>query len=497
MTMRDGPPLVYVVAPRQDSRTPGKPERHDGAAMTLRPLPLLILAALARRSGWEARVVDENWAPVPTERPDLVLMSAWTATAPSAYVLADWFRERGVPVVLGGVHPSMMPGEALRHADAVVTGEAEDVLATVLADAEAGRLQRLYHGAWVGMDVVPGLAEYRDLYRSGGWGRVPVHSIQTSRGCRFNCSFCSVIRINGRGMRHMEPDRVVEEVQALRRVKPRLPGGTPIYLLDDDLMSDRDYSAAMFEGLIRAKVKNPLILQVSSAFGHDEEMLSLAGRAGTVSAFIGFESLSRDSLLEANKKNRPHLYQEIVEAVHRHGIGVSAGIIFGFDHDHLDVFDHTVDLLDKMGADSVRFTALTPMPGTETFAKYYEDGRILDFDWGKYDGMTSVIEPTHMSPQQLQDGLVHAYRRWYGARARAKRFVRQSRAVSVKVAGAFAFSGQRFATELDQVIGRPTLRFQPDPADLAALVAVSRAPASEAVTLATRQARTHLEVRPA
>ena len=252
--------------------------------------------------------------------------------------------------------------------------------------------------------------------------------------------------------------------------------------------ADPQTRGAMFEGIARAGMRSPLILQVSNAFGADEEMVSMAARAGCVSAFIGFESISRESLLEANKKNRPHLYRDTIERAHRHGIGISAGIIFGFDHDRPEVFHETVDVLDEMGVDSVRFTALTPMPGTETFAKYYEEGRIVDLDWSSYDGMTAVIAPEHLTPSQLQDGLVSAYRRWYGGRARAKRFVRQARHVSLRVAGAFAFSGQRFATGLDQVVGRPHRGFQPETADLDALVAVSRAPASEAITLATSQA---------
>lgn len=486
MTERDRP-LAYVISPRQDGGSPtgDRSERHDAGGMSLRPLPQLVLAALAGRSGWDARVVDEGAEPIPADLPDLALISAYTATAPSAYNLADWFRARGVPVVLGGVHPSLVPGEALLHADAVVTGEAEAILGEVLDDAAAGRLQRLYHGGWVGMEAVPGIDEYRAAYTSGPWKRIPIHSIQTARGCRFNCSFCSVIRMNGRGMRHMEPERVAAELQSLRRISPRLPGGTPIYLLDDDLMSDRDYTAEMFEGLIRAGIRSPLIIQASSGFGRDAEMLDLAGRAGVVSVFIGFESVSRESLLEANKKNRPHLYREIVAGCHRHGIGVSAGIIFGFDHDRPGVFDETVDVMEEIGVDSVRFTILTPMPGTETFATYFADGRIVDLDWSRYDGMAAVIEPVHMSRHELQVGLVHAYRRWYGTGARARRFARQARHVSWRVAGAFALGGRRFATHLEEVMSRPSHGFVPREEDLRAVVEVSRAPASEAITTAT------------
>jgi radical SAM superfamily enzyme YgiQ (UPF0313 family) len=485
-----GRPEVFVVHPAQVRHgSPGATTRADGAAVPLRPMSAIVVAAVARRAGWRVRLIDETREPIPGHLPDLVMIQVWTCLAPSAYQLAGWYRARGVPVVLGGVHASMLPGEALRHADAVYSGEAESDLVRLLDDAAAGRLQPLYEGRWVGMEAVPTLADYLDLYNAPAFRRIPVHSLQTSRGCRFNCSYCSVIRINGRGMRHMEPERVVEEVQLLRRQRPRLPGGTPVYLLDDDLMSDRDYAASMFEALVRAKLRAPLIIQASSAFGRDAEVLPLAARAGCVSVFIGFESLDRQALVEANKKNRPSEYAELVRNIHGHGIGVSAGIIFGFDHDRSDVFDRTVEELERMGVDSARFAALTPLPGTQVFAELYDQGRIVDLDWSHYDGMHTVIQPEHLSRPELQAGLVRAYRRWYATGARARRFARQARTVSLRVAGAFAAGGRRYANDLEDVLARPDAGFAPDPTDLAHLVTTSRAPAPRALEVAAALSR--------
>ena len=481
-------PEVFVIHPDQDrSGAPGAATRRDGAAVPLRPISVIMVAAVARRHGWRIRLVDETREPLPDHLPDLVMIQVWTCMAPSAYALADWYRERGVPVVLGGVHASMMPGEALRHADAVFAGEVEARLGDLLDDAEAGTLQPFYEGEWSDMAVVPHLAEYLDLYNAPIFRRIPVHSLQTSRGCRFNCSYCSVIRINGRGMRHMDADRVVDEMRLLRRQRPRLPGGTPVYVLDDDLMSDRDHAASMFEALVRAGLRTPLIVQASSMFGRDEEVMSLAARAGCVSVFIGLESLERDSLIEANKKNRPSEYAELVSNIHRHGIGVSAGIIFGFDNDGPGVFDTTVDELERIGVDSARFASLTPLPGTQIFAQMYEEGRIADLDWSHYDGMHTVIRPERMDRSDLQAGLVHAYRRWYSTPARIRRFGRQARHVSLRVAGAFAASGQRYAHDLDDVMGRQDAAFAPHPDDLAALVVTSRAPANLAIRAAGAQ----------
>lgn len=482
-------PEVFVVFPAPDAVENGsRSTRRDGAAFPLRPLSVFILAALARRAGWRATIIDASREALPARRPDLVMIVVWTPLAPTAYETARRFRRQGVPVVVGGVHASVVPTEALRHADAVVIGEAESILTKVLDDAAAGRLQRVYRGDWLGMDAVPGIGEYLDLYTAPAFRRVPVHSIQTSRGCRFNCSYCSVIRINGRGMRHMEPDRVLDEMRVLASIRPRLPGGTPIYILDDDLMSDREYAASMFETLVRGGFRAPLVIQASTGFGRDDEVMSLAARAGCVSVFIGFESLARESLVEANKKNRPHEYAELVRRIHDHGIGVSAGVIFGFDNDDPGVFDRTVDELERISVDSARFASLTPFPGTNVFAEMYTAGRIVDLDWGRYDAMHTVIRPEQMTTQQLQSGLAHAYRRWYSTPARVRRFGRQMRGVSWRVAAAFAASGRRYANDLDEVMDRRPMAFTPDPSDLEALLLASRAPAAETISVAVRLA---------
>lgn len=483
-------PEVLLVFPSPDTRLePGPRLRRDASAFPLRAVPLFILGALARRAGWRVRVVDENREPLPADLPDLVMIAVWTCLAPSAYELADLYRERGVPVVLGGVHASLMPGEALRHADSVVTGEAEAVLGEVLDDAAANRLKPVYHGVWASMDEVPTVHEYLDLYDSPTYRRVPVHSLQTARGCRYNCSYCSVIRLNGRGMRHMTPERAVDELSVIRSLRPRLPGGTPVFILDDDVMSEPDYARNLFEAIVRERLKAPYLIQASTAFARDEEVLRLASKAGVLTVFIGLESLERESLVEANKKNRPGEYAELVSNIHAHGIGVSAGIIFGFDNDTPEVFDRTVDQLDRIGVDSARFTALSPLPGTQVFADLYEQDRIIDLDWGHYDGAHVLIQPAQMTPEQLRAGVTRSFHRWYSTGARARRFVRQLRDVSAHTAGALAVSGRRYANDLDEVMYRRSPAFQPSEEDLRDLVAVSRAPASDAIAVATSLAR--------
>src|SRR5262249_46995708 len=154
-----------------------------------------------------------NFERVPDEEPDLACISVWTTIAPQSYRLADCYRRRGITTILGGIHPSLLPSESLRHADSVVTGEADGIFGTVLDDVAAGRLKPLYKGEWLGMDAVPSVREWTDFL--AGWPitrYAPLNTLQTTRGCRFNCDFCSVIRMNSRGSRHMDPERVVDEL---------------------------------------------------------------------------------------------------------------------------------------------------------------------------------------------------------------------------------------------------------------------------------------------
>ena len=487
---RTDKPVVHIIFPYKAGRTDGvRAPRSDSGVAPMRPLPIFVLGALARRHGWHVETSDESLEPLPEGRPDLVMITGWTTLIASAYLLADSYREQGIPVVMGGVHPSLLPGEALRHADSVVTGEAESVMGEVLADAAAGRLKPLYEGGLADMRDVPSVTEYADLYMKGRLRWVPTHGIQTSRGCRYNCSFCSVIRINGRGMRHMEPDRVVEELRAISRLKPRLPGPTPVYLHDDDLMSDPEYTRSLFEAIVRSKLKLGIVCQTSIGMARDTELLDLAHRAGMFSMFVGLESISRDGLVQVNKKNRPHEYKDLIKRLHERGIGITAGIIFGMDSDGPDIFDRTVEFLDEIEVDNAHMSLLTPLPGTQTFADLYEQGRIVDLDWAKFDLRHAVFEPERMTSEQLRAGLWHAYRTFHAGPARRRRFWRQLRTESARLAVGFALGSRRYTRHLDEHLSDATLSYRPHPDDIRALLATSKAPASEAVALAGRQLR--------
>ena len=479
-------PLVHLVYPRIGGRG-----LHETNGFRYRPYALFVLAALARRSGWRVRLIDENargMTPPPDERPDLVAVTAWTRFAPRAYEVCHEYRRLGVPSVIGGVHPSVAVSEALRHADAVVAGEAEAVFADVLADALGGGLARLYRGEWQDMDTVPHVAEFADLAAHRSYRFSPLQSYQATRGCRFNCDFCSVIRINGRRQRHVDPQRVVEEIRLLTCLPPRLPGPMPLYLLDDDLAADREYLAAFCEALIAADLPVTWGAQASIGIARDPELVELAARAGMDGVFIGFESLSRDSLVEANKKNRPHEYAELVARLHAHNITVRGGLVLGFDSDGPDVFAASAEEADRIGIDVLHFTVLTPLPGTALFARLYDDGRITDLNWANYDVYHPVFEPARMSQAQLAEGLVTAYQTFYGRSKRVRRFAWGVRHQQLKAAAAAAMNNAMFARAFREVVPPSEMAFEADPGDVEQIAAASRVEANDAIDEAVRQA---------
>lgn len=475
-------PLIHLVNPRLDG-----PGIHHTFFHRFTPMALLVLSAIAKRAGWDTRLVDENFEPIPNEIPDLAAITVWTPVAPRSYALGDRYRALGVPVVMGGVHASLMPEEALLHADVVVAGEAEAVFTQVLEDTLASRLKPYYFGDWLGMEHVPRTEEYLHTYEAIPFGRYqPTHTLQTTRGCRFNCEFCSVIRINGRGQRHMDPERVVEELRFRTRMKPRLPGPIWVLFLDDDLAADLNYTADLLATLARAKLPIRWGGQSSIGLARHPELLDLASRSGCRQMFTGFESVSRESLIECNKKNRPSEYEELIANYHKAKIYVEGGFIFGFDHDRPDVFDHTAEFVDRIGVDVAHFSILTPLPGTNTFARFYDEGRMVDFDWSHYNFYYPVFEPANMTRQQLIEGQRRAFKRYYSRSNRWKRVIRFLRRTRcLEFTPAVAMVNRSFAREFQrdlQDVTRPAYR--PPQELLDKVVAASRAEASDALWVA-------------
>jgi len=382
-------------------------------------LSLTTLAALTDGS-WETTILDENVAPVDMDaHPDLVGISVMTALAPRAYAIADHFRARGIPVVLGGIHPTMRPDEAREHADAVVIGEAEQLWPTVLSDAADGALQPCYQAqGYADLTCLP--IPRRDLLAPKGY--FFTNTLQTTRGCPFDCEFCSVTAFHGRTYRVRPVPEVVDEITKMMHGKKR----RFLFFVDDNIVGKPDYAKALFKALIPLKIA--WLSQASLSIVKDPELLRLAQESGCRGLFIGFESLSQETLKAMRKApNTAASFADAITTIHDHGIGIQGSFIFGYDHDTPDVFGEVLDFIETQRLEAAIFSVLTPFPGTRVFDQMQADGRILHTDWSKYDMNHVVYQPKGMSPERLQEGLHWAYRRLYGGRSIFKRMIPPNR----------------------------------------------------------------------
>jgi radical SAM superfamily enzyme YgiQ (UPF0313 family) len=365
-----------------------------------KPLGLLVLAGLAPPE-WEIAVVDENlgipdYAAQP--RPDLVGITAFTSQAKRAYQLAAEFRSRGVPVVMGGIHATMCEEEAGRRVDSVVKGEAEQIWPQVLADARRGALKPVYAGEHVNMADIP--PARHELLSSG----YAFGSIQTTRGCPLSCSFCSVSAFNGNRYRHRPIGNVVRE---FRLIQEKL-----VLVVDDNLIGTRREHVArakdLFRAMIRANLCKQWIGQVTINMADDEELLTLAARAGCRGVFIGFESPTVEGLTEVGKRFNIQKGRDLkasVRRIQRHRILVAGSFIMGLDTDEPGIGKRIADAADRYGIDALDALFLTPLPGTRLWDKMHAENRIaansFPDDWRYYTLTFPVARYKHLSSADI------------------------------------------------------------------------------------------------
>ncbi|MEK9172894.1 MAG: radical SAM protein, partial [Nitrospirota bacterium] len=398
--------------------------------------PKLSLPAIAAYTPehWEIEIQDEAVRQIDLDYPaDMVGISVMTCYAPRAYQLADEFRKRGVPVVLGGVHPTYCPDEALQHCDAIVTGEAEESWPRLMDDFEAGRMQRHYK-----MEQFPPLDHYKpprvDLLSEDAY--MTRQCTFTTRGCHFDCEFCSVSPFNGKSTRRRPVAEVVAEIQRVKgwvceelvgrmgrssvlealkiaaKIRFGIEDGSIFAFVDDLHNSNRAYCRELWAALKPLNIKWGC--QSTLFLGDDAEMVKLAAESGCVSVFVGLESIFEESLGETHKPfNKVKKFEEEIKMFHDHGIMVNPGIVFGFDNDDESVFERTVEFLVKNHCELAYFNVLTPLPGTPLQARYEAAGRIFDRNWAHYDGKHVTFRPTRMTPEQLQEGFYWAQHQFY------------------------------------------------------------------------------------
>jgi radical SAM superfamily enzyme YgiQ (UPF0313 family) len=397
-------PRILLIAPDPSCRADRR-RRFRFAKTLFPPLGLLAVGA-ATPPDYDIALIDESVTPVRYDEPaDLVGLTANTASAPRAYEIAGEFRRRGVPVVVGGIHATALPEEALRYTDAVGVGEAEGFWPRLLADFARGKLEPIYRN-----DEYPSLdglkPARRELVRHQDY--VLWKTVQTTRGCPFRCTFCSVHKFFGGRYRMRPVPEVIEEVRSL-------PRQGPLILVDDNIFGNRARAQELIEALM--PFGQQWFSQASMDTLQDEGFLQLAGRAGCRMLFVGLESLSDDNLADMNKRfNHPTQIEETVQRMHRCGIAVLGAFIVGLDHDDMTVFDKIVGLAERVQLDAIQIAIRIPIPGTDD-AALLED-RIFDPDYSKRDGTRVVFRPAKISPPALlEQGLQAAYARLYSGRS--------------------------------------------------------------------------------
>ena len=368
------------------------------------PLGLATLAAYLSPDD-EAVLEDEHVAPLDllTDCPDLVVIQVYITSARRAYQLADYYRARGAFVALGGLHVTALPDEAAAHADAVFLGPGEQTFPHFLADLRAGCPARRYVSTTGRtLERVPPIR--RDLIERRRY-LVP-NSIVVTRGCPQHCDFCykDAFFTGGRSFYTQRVDDALAEIG-------RLPG-RHLYFLDDHLLGDRRFAAALFDGMRGMNRLFQGAATVDSILRGD--LIEHAAIAGLRSIFVGFETLTPGNLARANKRqNLGRDYAAVTRRLHDLGIMINGSFVFGMDDDEDDVFRRTVDWAIENGITTATFHIQTPYPGTRLYQRMRAEGRIVTQDWDLYDTRHVVYRPARLTPGQLKDGYDWAYREFY------------------------------------------------------------------------------------
>ncbi|MEA3401609.1 MAG: radical SAM protein [Armatimonadota bacterium] len=424
---------ICLIAP-EAARVHGDPERLGQPLFP--PLGLMTLAALTP-SEHNVTIIDESVEPVdPESEPDVVGLTAMTAAAPRAYQLGDHFRARGVPVVMGGMHASALPEEALQHVDSVVVGEAEGLWPRLLADLASGDMQPVYrHTEYPDPSTIP--AARRDLIDTSRY--VAKHTLQATRGCPYACSFCTVSTFFGRTYRPRPVESVIAEAEEI--------GAGPIVLVDDNIMGQPTYAEQLFERW--ADLGKSFVSQASTTMLHSPELITQAARAGCKGLFVGFESISQAQLAKVGKRFNPvEKYGELVQRLHDAGIAVVGSFMFGLDGDDEDVFERTAEFAEEAEIDIGQFSILTPLPGTELYAQLEKEGRITDRDWSNYDGTRCTFQPVGLTAEKLESGLQWIYERLYSWKSIVRRVGKRLTPLVWMVNGIYSRRVKRWVAEL-------------------------------------------------
>lgn len=359
---------------------------------------------------WTVEHVDEEVTAVDFSQDiDLVGITFHTPSTNHVYEMAARFRKRGIPVVLGGPHVALMPDEAARHADVIFVGEAELLWPQFITGFEKGQYKKRYECIkQPTLDKLP--MSRKDLFHRRDYAGGIMFA---TRGCPNKCEFCALTVMYHRNFRTRPVAEVAQEYGSF--------GGKVIIFWDDNIAGDLAYAKELFKAI--TPYRKWWSSQASIHAGKDDEFLELAAKSGCKQLFLGLESISQRSLNNVGKNfNSVDDYYKIIKKIHSYGISVQVGVVFGFDEDDRNIFRDTIDFLATAGVQNATFNILTPYPGTPLFERLKREGRILTYDWSKYNARTEVVFiPKNMSCEELLAGFRWVNQEFYSLRSIAKR----------------------------------------------------------------------------
>jgi radical SAM superfamily enzyme YgiQ (UPF0313 family) len=394
-------------------------------------LGLPLIGAALKAAGHDVRIYCPQAAPIDHDdvsSADLVGISTTTSTAPAAYALADELRAAGLPVIIGGPHPTFVPDDALPHADFVARGEGGDGLMLELIDALAGRRQ---------LESIRGLSFWRDersvhnelrercadldslptpdLSLIVGSERIRETPVMTSLGCPFDCTFCTVTMMFGRKYRQRSPESVIAELEAAKR--------SSVFFYDDNFAADKKRLKVLLQMMIDRGITPKWQAQVRTDVARDDELLDLMRRSGCRRLALGFESIDQATLDGYAKSQSVQDITDAIAALHRHGIKCHGMFVVGAESDTARTARDTVAFAERYGIDSLMLNILTPALGTKQYELMDAGERIFEHRWQFYDGQHVIFRPQNMTPVQLQTEVVCGYRHFYSLKRSLKYLV--------------------------------------------------------------------------
>lgn len=379
-------------------------------SMNATPLALPILKALTPED-LEVKIIDENHGAIPYgEHWDLVGITVMHHVSPSAIAIAKVFRSRGIKVAFGGFFPTLNYDDARRHVDSVIAGEAEHVWNEVISDLRRNQLQSYYKAAeLIDLKDIPFIK--KEFFSE----RDEFYHIETTRGCPYDCDFCSVTNFYGAKFRHRPIDHVVRQLEELK--------GKALFFVDDNIIGDPAYARELFREMIPLKIKWSGQFSLNRAA--NREVMRLAAESGCQFLFTGIESLSQDNLQAVDKKwAKPEKFAEWIRMTHDAGIGIFGSFMFGFEGDDKDVFPRTLAFCEDNEIELALFSALFPLHGSKFYEQLQAEGRIFETDVAKFNGQHSTFHPKNMTSEELEDGLRWIWNTFYSKTSIKKRLSR-------------------------------------------------------------------------